>query len=65
MDHDEIEKCKNDIVYFTEKMYGIKLTKWQKTILKLHKKGCSFHVGRLNGRRLLNDSLARYEKFIK
>ena len=30
----ELNKCKNDIVYFTEKYLGIELMQWQKILLR-------------------------------
>lgn len=40
--------AKNDIIYFTEQFFGIKLKKWQKEVLTAIQSGQSVHI---DGRR--------------
>lgn len=35
MEQTELEKCRNDMVYFAEKYLGAELKPWQKTYLKI------------------------------
>lgn len=63
MIHSELEKCKNDPVYFAEKYLGLELLQWQKAYLKLinkYKHVC--FVGNRNGRMMLEDIMRKYNE---
>lgn len=66
MNEDELNKCKNDPVYFVEKYLGFELLTWQKVYLKLYQSKVNFiWAGKRNGKRMLEDVIQRYEKVFK
>jgi len=61
----EIEKCKSDIVYFIETYITpeIKLTDFQKEVLKAHQEGKEVHlINTRSGKQMLIDSLQRQKE---
>lgn len=60
----DIERAKNDIIYFTEQFFGIKLKKWQKEVLIAIQNGQSVHIDeRRSEKRILANSIKEWIKF--
>lgn len=61
----DIEKAKNDIVYFVEQINGVKLQSWQKDLLRAFQRGdrAVFIDGRRYGKRMLYDLTMGWLKF--
>lgn len=64
MNQPEIDKCKNDIVYFAEKYLGHELTTWQKTVLRFYhtKPGGMILFGQGYGKRMLHHAIMEHKK---
>lgn len=63
MDQTELEKCKNDIVYFAEKYLGAELTAWQKQVLKFYQTNTGgIYLGLRHGKRMLNHAITEHRK---
>jgi hypothetical protein len=59
--NDELERCRNDIVYFAEKYLGYELLDWQKEALDRYLKGERIHLmGYRSGKKVLADTIERY-----
>jgi hypothetical protein len=67
MDQTELQKCKDDIVYFAEKYYGVELTAWQKKILKMYQSngGILYLAGLRHGRQMLYHTIHEYRNLDK
>lgn len=65
MNEDEIKKCKEDVVYFTEKYLGLKLIPWQKLYLKAFQKEQDIEImGKRAGKKVLYESMIAYRRFL-
>ena len=66
MNQTELEKCKNDPVYFAEKYLGAELKQWQKIYLKIiHKHSGLYFSSRQYGRLMLYDLRKKYHEIFK
>lgn len=60
MDQVELDKCKNDMIYFAEKYLGLELTKWQKLYLKCwQNEKFVFIFGGRQARRLMTEDIIK------
>ncbi|MEX3713370.1 hypothetical protein ABFV99_13280 [Cytobacillus horneckiae] len=60
-----IEKAKNDIVYFAENVLGYKLQNWQRDVLKKYDDGEIIFFGdHRNGKNIVINTIKEHQNFI-
>jgi hypothetical protein len=60
MNQTELEKCKNDIVYFAENFLGLELLPWQRELLHHYNNGEVIFGGRIYGKNLILDTIKKH-----
>jgi spore cortex formation protein SpoVR/YcgB (stage V sporulation) len=66
MNQIELEKCKNDIIYFVEKYMNIELLDWQKNVLTHYNNGeIIFTGGQRSGKNIVIDSIRKHKELFR